>query len=76
MPKQRSWLSRDERLALTRRKMQMIPTRDHSVEVNEMVEGSNHQGYDKCPVCGTMALIHEGGCEHCVNCGYDACGLH
>ena len=34
------------------------------------------QTYDKCPECGHMSLIHEGGCMHCMNCGYDACGVH
>ncbi len=34
------------------------------------------QHFDKCPSCGEMALVHEGGCEHCMQCGYDACGLH
>ena len=57
-----------DRIELTRRKMQMRTTRNHSSEVN--------RGYDKCPECDAMALIHEGGCEHCISCGYDACGLH
>lgn len=65
-----------DRLELTRRKMQMRTTRNHSVDVNEMIKDANHQGYDKCPKCGAMSLIHEGGCEHCISCGYDACGVH
>ncbi len=65
-----------DRLELTRQKMQMRTSPDHFVEVNKMVTNNNHQGYDKCPVCGAMSLIHEAGCEHCTNCGYDACGLH
>ena len=65
-----------DRIELTRRKMQMGTTLNHSVDVNEMVKDATRQGYDKCPVCGAMSLIHEAGCEHCTNCGYDACGLH
>ncbi len=38
--------------------------------------GKLEQHFDKCPSCGEMALVHEGGCEHCLNCGHDACGLH
>jgi ribonucleoside-diphosphate reductase alpha chain len=28
----------------------------------------------KCPECGQMTLIAEGGCKHCTSCGYDKCG--
>ena len=58
-----------DRLELTRRKMQMRTTRNHSGD-------APLQGYDKCPNCGAMTLIHESGCQHCTNCGYDACSLH
>ena len=62
------------RLELTRRKMQMKSELYHFDEVNEMIKETQH--FDKCPSCGEMALVHEGGCEHCMQCGYDACGLH
>ena len=56
-------LSHEERIALTKGKFPHKTTTDT-------------QHFDKCPMCGAMALVHEGGCEHCMQCGYDACGLH
>lgn len=65
-----------DRVELTRRKMQMATKREHFGEVNKMVKDSSKQGYDKCPECGEMTLVHEGGCMHCTSCGFDACGVH
>ena len=28
-----------------------------------------------CPSCGGHKLIHEAGCMHCIECGYDRCGI-
>lgn len=28
----------------------------------------------ECPNCGAE-LVHEGGCTHCVECGWSACGI-
>lgn len=59
MPKAKSL----DRLELTRRKMQMKSELYHFVEVNEMIEETQH--FDKCPKCGQYTLVHERGCEQC-----------
>ena len=28
----------------------------------------------QCPQCGAAALIHQEGCDVCLNCGYSRCG--
>jgi ribonucleoside-diphosphate reductase alpha chain len=28
----------------------------------------------QCPNCGAAALIHQEGCDICLNCGYSRCG--
>ena len=33
-----------------------------------------HYGVSTCPMCEQLTLVHEGGCEHCTNCGWSACG--
>ena len=30
---------------------------------------------EKCPNCGAE-LVPEGGCYHCVECGWSACGIN
>jgi ribonucleoside-diphosphate reductase alpha chain len=37
---------------------------------NKVVDAS----VDKCPKCGELTLIREGGCSKCTYCGYDKCG--
>ena len=39
---------------------------DEEIEITE-------DKYMKCPICGEMKLIREGGCEKCLNCGYSKC---
>lgn len=29
--------------------------------------------YSKCPDCGAMTYVAEGGCGHCIECGYSKC---
>jgi ribonucleoside-diphosphate reductase alpha chain len=28
---------------------------------------------DLCPVCGELAVVREGNCMHCENCGFSTC---
>ena len=75
-------LTHDERIALTQGKFprKMAPRkeieRDFALREIKPMQVENALHFDKCPMCGAYALIHEGGCEHCTNCAYDACGLH
>ncbi len=43
-------------------------------ELRAEVSVSQRQGYSKCPECGEMSLVHEGGCMSCRKCGYSKCG--
>ena len=49
--------------------------------LEEYVKGLNfdpdaiiEQELSKCPQCGEMTLVHEGGCNHCESCLYSECG--
>lgn len=55
---------------------QILEQNNADIKPDEQVIGKLEQHFDKCPMCGAMALVHEGGCEHCMQCGYDACRLH
>ena len=50
--------------------------KSHSQFANELLDevSSKTQGYSKCPECGEMSLVHEGGCMSCRKCGYSKCG--
>ena len=30
---------------------------------------------DACPVCGSTRIVHESGCEKCLDCGWSACSV-
>lgn len=34
---------------------------------------SSPDNKEKCPECGKQALVNDGGCKHCENCGYSSC---
>lgn len=45
-----------------------------------LVDDNSEQEADKpspkvdiCPECGFTAMVNEGGCEHCLECGYSRC---
>ena len=69
-----------DRLELTRQKF----SRSQNETPQEAKQGNNpealddaqteHFGLSTCPNCEQLTLIHEGGCEHCTNCGWSACG--
>lgn len=66
-----------DRLELTKRKFSNTQN-EAQTEVQEQ-QGQQevheeHYGLSTCPNCEQLTLIHEGGCEHCSNCGWSACG--
>jgi ribonucleoside-diphosphate reductase alpha chain len=36
--------------------------------------GGPPPGLGQCPKCGSLALIHQEGCDLCTSCGYSRCG--
>jgi len=39
-----------------------------------ILENREHTGtYDECPNCGSRRLVKEGGCLHCLDCGWSIC---
>ena len=38
------------------------------------VDNSQPQG-EVCPVCGSTRIVHESGCEKCLDCGWSACSV-
>jgi hypothetical protein len=36
--------------------------------------GGSANSMGQCPNCGAAALIHQEGCDVCLNCGYSRCG--
>lgn len=70
-----------DRLELTKRKFSNIQKESQNETQTESQEQrvqqevhEEHYGLSTCPNCEQMTLIHEGGCEHCTNCGWSACG--
>ena len=61
-----------DRLELTKRKFSNSQSETQLEGQQEAHE--EHYGLSTCPNCEQMTLIHEGGCEHCSNCGWSACG--
>jgi ribonucleoside-diphosphate reductase alpha chain len=43
----------------------------HVKELNGL---TNDDIFSKCPDCGEMKLVKEGGCNHCIACDYSTCG--
>ena len=41
--------------------------------LNKYVKNDS-MSYEECPDCGKKALINEGGCEKCIDCGFSRCG--
>ena len=64
-----------DRLELTRRKFTNFQNEAQQVVHSEAQEVNNeHFGLSTCPFCKKLTLVHEGGCAHCTNCGWSACG--
>ena len=66
-----------DRLELTKRKFSNSHNETQTeVQVQQVQQEQHeeHYGLSTCPNCEQMTLIHEGGCEHCSNCGWSACG--
>ena len=67
-----------DRLELTRKKFSNSHNASHNeAQIEAQVQQEVHEehyGLSTCPNCEQMTLIHEGGCEHCSNCGWSACG--
>ena len=60
-----------DRLELTRKKFaKQLGLEDTQKEAPK----DEHYGLSTCPYCEQLTLVHEGGCEHCTNCGWSACG--
>ena len=45
-------------------------------ERQPMVAGSQDMPpkLGQCPNCGAAAVVHQEGCDTCLNCGYSRCG--
>ena len=73
-------LSHEERLAMTRRKMearQSLKRLNNNVRIlnddpDEFINESNDDS-NICPNCKSTGIIHESGCVRCVNCGWTRC---
>ena len=60
-----------DRLEFTRRRFaKQLGLDDTASEAKH----EEHYGVSRCPMCGQMTLIHEGGCSRCPSCGWSACG--
>lgn len=76
-------LSHEERLAMTRRKMEArqslkrlnrsnVRILNDIDEADEFINESNNNS-DICPNCKSHGIIHESGCVKCINCGWTRC---
>ena len=64
-----------DRLELTRKKFaKQLGLEETSHESQHEAPKNEHYGVSTCPYCEQLTLVHEGGCEHCTNCGWSACG--
>ena len=63
-----------DRLELTKRKFSNSQSEAKNETQEQQEPHEEHYGLSTCPNCEQMTLIHEGGCEHCSNCGWSACG--
>lgn len=52
-----------------------LPTESKKEEISHKnKEEVKQNAMTKCPECGEYALVTEGGCNSCKNCGYSRCG--
>lgn len=50
-----------------------IPENLQSIEKNSYQRIININDYSECPECHKKGLVHSGGCDQCILCGYSKC---
>jgi len=58
---------KQRQLSLEDKKGKAKSTQDKDAEPKEHTE--------RCPVCGSSRIVHESGCEKCIDCGWSACSV-